>query len=179
MRKSAALSIFLILVFCLASCSAPPTPKEFKSEAGGFTVMTPVEMQESTQDVETQSGKLTLYLFMGQLDATGYYITYSDYPPEIVHPDRLENMLDGSRDGAVANFNGKLVSETRITLAGHPGRELVITGRPPSGGPGSTLKGRMFMVKNRLYQVMVMAPKGQAGAKEADAFLQSFKLLGQ
>ena len=77
----------------------------------------------------------------------------------------------------MGNAHGKLTSETNITLAGHPGREVVIeaTGedRPPV-----TIKDRLFMVKNRLYQVTVVAPRARAGDKAVDDFLQSFKLLG-
>lgn len=178
MRKLVLPIITLMLAFFLASCSAPPTSKEFKSEAGRFELMTPVELQESVQPVETQGGKLDLHLFTGQLDDIAYIVGYCDYAPELAKPDNAEAMLDGARNGAVGNSHGKLVSEANISLAGYPGRELVIEAaaedRPPM-----TIKGRLFMVKNRLYQVTVVAPRGKAGDKVIDDFLQSFKLLGQ
>ena len=176
MRKSVIPSILLLLAFCLAGCS--PAPKEFKSEAGGFSVMSPVALMESSQELETEAGKLDLHLFAGQLDDVGYFVSYTDYAPEIVQKGDPEKMLDGSRDGAVSNVHGKLVSETRITLAGHPGRELLIDAKPGDAPPG-TIKERIFMVKNRLYQVVVVAPKRRDIATEADGFLQSFKLLGK
>jgi hypothetical protein len=177
MKKYVIIPIFLLLLaFVLAGCS--PAPKEFKSEAGGFSVMSPVTLMESHQEIETEAGKLDLHLFSGQLDDVGYFVSYTDYEPEIVRKADPEKMLDGSRDGAVSNVNGKLVSETRITLAGHPGRELVIDAKPKETPPG-TIKERIFMVQNRLYQVVVVAPRRKDIASEADAFLQSFKLLGK
>lgn len=177
MRKISIFLITLMLAGCLASCSAPPA-KEFKSEAGGFSVMTPAPLEESVQPVETQGSKIDLHLFSGQQDEIAYFVAYCDYAPDLARPDNAEKMLDGARDGAVGNTHGKLTSETAITLAGHPGREVVIEARGEDRPP-ATIKGRLFMVQNRLYQVTVVAPRARSGDQAVDDFLQSFKLLGQ
>ena len=83
MRKSVIFLIALMLAGCLAACSAPPTIKEFKSEAGGFAVMTPAPLQESVQPVETQDGKIDLHLFSAQQDEIAYFVAYCDYAPEL------------------------------------------------------------------------------------------------
>ncbi len=176
MRKSFLLLMALLLVLWLAGCTAKP--QEFKSEAGGFSVMTPTPLQEEAKTLETEAGKIDLHLFAGQLDDIAYVIGYSDYPPEAAPPGYAEKMLDGARNGSVGNTQGRLVSETNITLAGYPGRELVIETRGEDSPP-TIIKGRLFMVKNRLYQVTAVAPRGKAGDKVIDDFLQSFKLLGQ
>lgn len=177
-RKTSIFLITLLLACCLASCSAPPTIQEFKSETGGFSVMTPAPLQEAVQPVETQSSKIDLHLFSAQQDDIAYFVAYCDYAPDLARPDNAEKMLDGARDGAVGNTHGKLISETAITLAGHPGREVVIEARGEDRPP-VTIKGRLFMVQNRLYQITVVAPRSRAGDKAMDDFLQSFKLLGQ
>lgn len=176
MRKPVLLLILLLLAAWLPGCA--PKPQEFKSEAGSFAVTAPKTLQESTHDLELQSGKTTLYLFSTQEDNIGYFVSYCDYPPETMQHGDLEKMLDGSRDGALSNAKGTLLSETRITLEGNPGRELLMETVDESGRPAA-IKGRLFMVKNRLYQVMVVAPRSQTGDKEVDQFLQSFKLLGK
>jgi hypothetical protein len=178
MRKTSIFLITLMLAGCLASCSAPPTITEFKSEAGGFAVMTPAPLQEAVQPVETQDSKIDLHLFSAQQDEIAYFVAYCDYPPDLARPDNAEKMLDGAREGAVGNTQGKLTSETAITLAGHPGREVVIEAARGEDRPPVTIKGRLFMVKDRLYQVTVVAPRARAGDKAVDDFLQSFKLLG-
>jgi hypothetical protein len=178
MRKTSIFLITLMLACCLASCSAPPAPQEFKSEAGGFSVMTPAPLQEAVQPVETQSSKIDLHLFSAQQDEIAFFVGYCDYAPELARPDNAEQMLDGARDGSVGNTHGKLTSETTITLAGYPGREVVIEARGEDRPP-VIIKGRLFMVENRLYQVTVVAPRARAGDKAIDDFLQSFKLLGQ
>ncbi len=178
MKNTLKLMILLMLTGSLASCSSSPTLKEFKSVPGGFEVMAPAGLQESTQAIETQAGKIDLHLFSTQENDTGYFISYCDYDPEIVKPEKREKMLDGARDGAVSNVHGKLLSESAITLADNPGRELLMEARPMDG-PISTIKTRLFLVKNRLYQVTVAAPRSRADQQEMDHFLQSFKLLAQ
>jgi hypothetical protein len=178
MRKPALVLVALLLAGGLAACSASPAPKEFKSEAGRFAVLTPVPLREESKTLETEAGKIELHLFTGQLNDLALVIGYSDYSPEAAPPGYADKMLDGARNGMVGNTQGRLVSETNISLSGYPGRELVIEvwseDRPPA-----TFKGRLFMVKNRLYQVTVVAPRGKAGDQAIDDFLQSFKLLDQ
>lgn len=175
-RKSVILALSLLLAFLPAACTSQP--QEFKSEAGRFKVTAPAALQETTQAVEAQSGKLDLRLFYTQQDDIGYFVSYCDYPPEVVQKADPEKMLDGARDGAVSNAKGKLLQETKITLAGHPGREMLIEAISEMGS-ASIIKERLFMVKNRLYQVVVVAPRSKVGDKEVDAFLQSFKLLAE
>ena len=175
MKKPVLILISLLLAVWLPGCTSKP--QEFKSEAGRFAVMTPVTFEESTNNLKTEAGQIDLHLFAGQLDDIAYVVAYSDYPPENAPPDYAEKMLDGARNGAAGNTNGRLVSETKISLADYPGRELVIETRGEERPP-SIIKGRMFMVKNRLYQITVVAPRGKAGDKTIDDFLQSFKLLG-
>ncbi len=175
MRNSTLLLMALLAAVWLAGCGS--RPQEFKSEAGGFAVTAPRPLQESSQDLDIEAAKIALHLFSTQQDNIGYFVSYCDYPPTVMAHGDPEKMLDGSRDGALSNAKGQLLSETRITLAGNPGRELVMEAADESGR-AVTIKGRLFMVKNRLYQVMVVAPRSQAGDKEVDQFLQSFKLLG-
>jgi hypothetical protein len=174
MKKAVLLSISLLLALCLVGCSAKP--QEFKSETGRFSIMTPVALQEETQPLETEAGKIMLHLFAAQEGFTGYFVSYCDYPPDFIKKKEPEKMLEDARDGAVSNDQGKLVSDTKISLAGHPGREVVIDARGPHG-PKGLIRGRLFMVGNRLYQIMVVAPQGRGDDQATKGFLQSFKLL--
>jgi len=178
MRKSVIILISLLLAFCLSACNRAPQPRELKSEAGRFSVMTPTPLEEMVQSLETQGDKIELHIFSGQRGDTGYFVSYWDYPPGLVHPDRLEEMLDASRDGSVAKVSGKLIREGKLTLMGNPGRELVIETGSQTGPEIRRLQGRLFIVGNRMYQIMVVAPKDQKSRPEPGAFLQSLKLLG-
>ncbi len=178
MRKSIIILIPLLFALCLPACNQAPQPRELISAAGRLSVITPVTLAEKVQPLETQGDQIELHIFSGQLGDTGYFVSYWDYPPGLVQPDKLEKMLDASRDGSVANVGGKLIREEKITLMGNPGRELVIETGNPEGPEARLLRGRLFIAGNRMYQVMVVTPKNQKSSSETEPFLQSFKLLG-
>lgn len=161
-----------------AAGSAAPNLQEFKSKPGRFAVMAPVPLKETTQSIKGKFGKVEMHMFMGQQGDTCYIVSYADFPPKQAHQPDPEKVLDGGRNGMVSNANGKLVFENKITLQGNPGRELVIDAKDRSGAKG-TVKARLFLVKNRLYEVMVAAPKGGISGLQMDDFLKSFRLLGQ
>lgn len=154
------------------------SPQEFKSEAGGFSVVTPLTLKESVQSVDTELGKLDIHIFTAERGDTAFVVGYSDYPQEIIQLSDPDQMLDGGRDGAAANVNGKVIAEDKITLNNYLGRDLVINGIAENGQE-MTIQAYMFLVENRLYQVMVVAPKGELNSSEAGNFLRSFRLLGQ
>ncbi len=177
-REPAIILVALLLAGGDAACSPPPKAREFRSEAGRFSVMTPAALEEHTRNVETQIGTIVSRMFVGNSGGIGYMVGYSDYPDEVIQTSDPEEMLDGSRNGAVNNVNGKLVMETRISLAGHPGREFVAEAKGKNQ-EDLTIKTRLFLVKNRLYMVLTAAKKEKAASSEMNQFLQSFKLIGQ
>jgi hypothetical protein len=96
--------------------------------------------------------------------------SFNDYPDSVLKqgPDTL---LEGAQNGAIANVKGKLLASSKITLGSHPGREFDFEAL---GGQGIA-RQRVYLVKNRLHTLMVMA-KGKSLPKETDAFLASFKV---
>lgn len=157
---------------------APKIAREFKSEAGGFSVITPYTLKETVQSVDTQAGAIDIHIFSADRNDTSLLVGYSDYPVEIVKASDPEKMLDGSRDGAVTNVKGELVAEVKTSLNNFPGRELTISAKAENGQE-MILRGRIFLVDNRLYQVMAITSKGKGNSAEIGDFLASFKLLGK
>jgi hypothetical protein len=148
--------------------------KEFRSQAGRFSVRLPGTPKEDKQAIDTAVGKIDMFLFVYEVsNDVAYLIMYNDYPEDVVAKADKTTMLDGARDGAVENVKGKLRSEKNVSISGSPGREIVVD---TSDAPLSTIKSRMYLVKNRLYQVMAVVPKGKETSKDVDKFLDSFKL---
>src|SRR5262249_10664298 len=104
-----------------------------------------------------------------------FAVMYNDFPADKIKGANPDNMLNGGRDRAVANVKGKLISEKKISLgkAKYPGRELMIQ------IPGSPLsvRQRMYLVENRLYQTIVVGTEGVVKSNLADKFHDSFKLV--
>lgn len=157
---------------------APKVAREYRSEAGNFSVQTPYTLKESSESLDTQVGEIEIHSFLGERGNESVSVGYTDYPAELVRVSDPERILDGSRDGAVENVNGELVSETRISLDGYPGRELTIS-IIAENKQEIVLRGRVFLVENRLYQIMAVVPKGKENGKHIEDFLQSFTLLSR
>ncbi len=93
--------------------------------------------------------------------------------PAAIKKSPIKDVLDSSRDGAVGNLKGELDSEKDIKLGDYPGREVRI-----AVDEGKKLfRARVYLVDQRLYQVVVFGTKDAATSKEADKFLDSFQLI--
>src|SRR5882672_10519914 len=103
---------------------------------------------------------------------TSFSVVVSEVPQEQVDRAGVAVILDGARDGAVANTQGKLLSEQIVEVSGHPGRELKIE----AAGGKATIRARLFLAKNRLYQALVVTPADQSYAPGVNRFLESVKL---
>jgi hypothetical protein len=147
--------------------------KEFTSTAGAFSVLLPGTPTEQTQRLNTQVGTIDVHLFILEQDNAQYLVAYNDYPDAMAQSANADKVLDGAREGVVANVRGRLVSEQRISLAAHPGRELHI--KVPEGL--QAMRTRLFLVKQRLYQVGVLTADGETDTKDVNKYLESFKLL--
>jgi len=94
-----------------------------------------------------------------------------DYPPEMFENADIEKMLDGARDDAVRNVGGILKNEKAFDFYGNAGRELEIKVQKKA-----TLKVRIILIGNRLYQMMAVSESKRALKKMTPEFFDSFKV---
>ena len=157
--------------------SSTPAVSEFRSKEGGFTVLSPVALKESLQAMESPAlGHLVGHLFSGRHGSVEYTVAYIDYPEQVVAETDPQTVLDNSRTGTVANVNGRLVLEKIVSLGEFPGREIVFDAKRGDGRE-VTAFARIFLVNRRLYEVMIVAPKGVVSSSEMVAYLDSFKRI--
>jgi len=153
--------------------SEPSGP--FVSTAGRFSVISPGRMIESQEAVQTAAGEIMMYLFMYETSSSARLVGYADYEKELVSRVDPEELLNGTRDGAVGNVNGILQKETRITIDGFPGRDLefsaIIEAKVVSA------RARIYLVENRLYQILALEESSTGVSDEMIAFIDSFKLV--
>ncbi|MGF1458645.1 MAG: hypothetical protein ACFBSG_06410 [Leptolyngbyaceae cyanobacterium] len=168
--------LFLIGLLVLTACDrGQPTPETFSSETGQFSIATPEPFEETQQSVQTPVGPVEIHTFTAETGDSAYVVAYSDYPEEIVDQTDPQVLLNSSRDGAVGNLGGTLISESELELEGHPGRALVIRADAEQGET-ATISSHIYLVDNRLYQVLVVAPENSPEAGTSAAFLDSFDL---
>jgi hypothetical protein len=147
----------------------------FTSQEGKFSVAMPGQPTKQTQKTPSEIGELNVNLFIVDQKDKGFIASFVDYPRGTVTDQSREKMLDGCRDGNVRGTKGKLQSEKRITQGEKkiPGRELVI-----SLQDGKALyRARIFLVGDRLYQVIAIGNPEFAQSAAVNAYLNSFKVL--
>ena len=155
------------------------TENSFTSEEGYFSISFPGEPTESSQEISTEIGPMTIVMYTYENRNGVYLASYSDYPDEIIELSDPNEILNGAQSGAVGNVNGQLVSSKDIDIASYPGKEIVFnipkSKRIPPGGIG---KAQIYLVDNRLYQILSIEGGSKVSAA-ANQFLDSFELLDE
>jgi hypothetical protein len=126
--------------------------------------------KEQTQ----QAAGITLKMYVVAQGNDGYAVGYADVPGVAAEQGfQLEARLDGARDGAIRNVNGKLREEKKLTLEGkYPGREFIADVPEKK----LVLRARLYIVNGRLYQTLVVGVADFANSDTATKFLDSFAL---
>jgi hypothetical protein len=164
--------LFLVAGVALTSAADAPEWKEFASREGRFKILLPAAPKTYDLDTESDFGKGVLHMNVSHSGKSLYGANYSDFPAEIKKAS-LKEIYNSSRDGAVANLKGKLVSEKDIKLGKYPGREV----RIDVAGGKQLFRARIYLVEQRLYQVVVLGTPEIATSKETDKFMDSFHLV--
>jgi hypothetical protein len=145
----------------------------FTWEAGKCSALLPgtPKLEKKTTTLP-DGGTLDIYIQLVDKGNRAYILSYLDAPAlASAADDVIQKALDNGRDQAAANLGGKVVSDTKRKLGTYPGREIHIE------APGLGLyRARMYLVRGRLYQIVVLGPRDVALSKESTSYLDSFKL---
>lgn len=170
-----------LAALCLCLLAAPAAfaqPVAWKTvDAPTFTVELPgaAEMKEGVE--KTQAGDVKTTTWGLQTDAAFYAVSIADYPPGMMGAAVPSKVLEGARDGAMANVNGTVEKDFSVFLDSglpkkkYPGREF-----DGSTTSGLKLAARLFLVDDRLYQLISVSPKATFNAADFKKFADSFKL---
>lgn len=157
--------------------AAPPAPKpapwvEFTSSTWDFRAEFPEPPISELIKVPTPTGELDMHLFAVDRGAWAYLVTVLERPEgPSVAPGLL---LDGARNGAVANVRGRLLRETELTREGLPARRLEIVAG--EGEQQQRVEVLLILRARRLYQAVIAAPANEAIAPEAERFFAALRV---
>lgn len=146
--------------------------KEFKSLEGGYSICMPGAPKLETRLANTAAGPVDLHFASVDQQSVSYGVAYGDYPVSLVQASVPEKILDGVRNGMVSGLQGTLLAEEIISNTGNPGRDLRVA--TPDGK--GTVRCRIFLVKNRVFQLIVVTTKEKSFSNNILKFLDSFKL---
>ncbi len=169
------------LLLVAAALAAPPAVRAEdwkKVETPTFEALLPCAQPKlEEQAMETQIGQARMRMWQCETKDAFAALSTVEYPADAVAKAVPAKMLDGARDGALANINGTLEREVPILLdSGQPkkkwpGREFA--GVTPAG---IVYEARIYLVDNRLYQLALVHPKASDVAATFKKLADSFKL---
>ncbi len=150
-----------------------PKPVSFSSKEGKFTITLPGQPASKTSKVVTSAGEVEAYLFLVDRKTHAYLVSYNDYKAATVDPDP-EKVLSQVVEATAKNLKGQVNKDEKITLGAkkYPGRDVLIA----LPGKQGLYRGRVYLVGNRLYQVVVIGPEDLVKNAAVDAYFGSFKL---
>lgn len=165
------ISVFVLLV----APSLAEDAKQWKTwtcKEGGFTVLTLGEPQQSDVESSMENAKGKAHLAQFMVGQTGCTANYVDFLPGILDTP-LKEFYDTFRDRSTSELDGLVISEKEIKLGEHPGREIVIE----INGGKYFYRDCYILIGQRLYQQSMLGTKEAVNSKEAEAFLNSLKLI--
>jgi hypothetical protein len=137
----------------------------------GFSIRMPGTPTTQEKDIPTPAGNMHMKLHIASDADSGvvYMIAQVELPPIGGNSD---DFLDGAQSGMIQGVNGKLVSQTKVTLGRHPGREIKADAFDGKG----YLRGQLFAINGKVYMLAVLSPKSVDASAATNQFLGSFQV---
>jgi hypothetical protein len=159
-----------------ASAPAAGEWKDFTSKEGGFAVAFPSNPKEMKVSQKTPLGNLEVNIIGVDLPggAGSYAVMYHELPEALAkQPGGPDLILETIPQQVKANAPGATVTGDikKITQDGFSGREVNL--EIPGKGTGLI---RVYLIQNRICQVMVSGSKEVVSSKDAQRFLDSFRI---
>lgn len=163
----------------MAGCGGMGT-QEYKSLDGRYRVMLSGSPKIQEQTIATAVGPVVQKIAVTEdWSGTARVVLYADFPAALVHLGNRDAILEGACQGWATTAQMLIQSKTPFSISGHSGRDITFESLPGSKIGNATGRTRVFLVGNRLYQVIIAGPKGRLDAATMDSFLNSFALLDQ
>ena len=144
-----------------------------------FSVSAPGEAKTTEGTEQTEAGPVKTVTWAVQTSTAFYAVSVADYPAGMMKNAVPSKVLEGARDGAMANVGGTVEKDLGVFLDSgtpkkkYPGRDFNGTTKA-----GIKLAARLFLVDDRLYQMICVSPKDSFNEADFKKFADSFKLKG-
>jgi hypothetical protein len=167
-----ALLLILIAFVLIPVGAGAQTWAEYRPPGGGFSLDMPGAWNTEVMNIDTAIGQVKGYTATVEVGGVGYMSMYIPYPPDRVRGRPVGPMLDGARNGAVANVHGQLRSEEQVTIDNHPGRQITI-----DAPNDMVLVQKFFVLDATLIQAIAGGHPGVEKDPNTIRFLQSLKVV--
>ena len=150
--------------------TAPDVWKQYPYPSDGFAVSSPLQPTFSSQLKQTDAGNVEIHTYAIQLGNNGV-VMISSSEVRGLDKESAKARLQMAKAGALKAGNATLTTEKEITLGGYPGLQYEATAQ------NLHVRARMYIVKDKLYQLMEISPLATSFPAEAERISSSFKLL--
>lgn len=163
----------VVVLFLLAAGTAAQEPKKFESKDGRFAVAFPDK--PTTRTNKAPSG-VEMTLTALERGGSAYMVIFADLPADAVKKSKANDLLDNGEKGLVNNFKGRVTKSQNVEFGKQkfPGREIFAD--VTSDKNELQLRLMIVIVDARLYQVVMLGPRGTVLGKDGDRFFESFEI---
>ena len=161
------LRAIICLILLVATIPAQPrsTWVTFAPKGAGFSISVPAKPAGRVLTRPTY----TSHMFDVKAGGVSFTIAYADLKPE--DPD-LRAGLVANRDTIIEGLRGKLIESREITVDGHNGIEFT------ADSFFGDVTGQIFLIKNRMFQMMAIVAKGKNETRNVNRFFRSLRFSG-
>jgi hypothetical protein len=153
--------------------------RELPVNDGAFSVLMRGEPHYTRQQLNTAAGKMFAHLYSSDRPDSYFAVGYADYPLALVVGGSPEQLFSGVRDTWLRRIGGTLTAtDNTVKLDGkYPGIEFQARGKVNEAD--AFLHARLYLVDQRLYQLIAMGRKDVVSQGVINRFLNSFRLIPQ
>jgi len=167
--SSACSAIILTAIICLGCSKQQAEWKLFISQAGGYSALFPGQPKERVMNERLKVVHIATYEEDNKRAA--YMVVYADIGEQSPKKD-VDKYYDDARNGIIAKSGNRLLTEKAVELGGISGREMEVSAEKGA----NFCVVRVFLVKDRLYQAIVVEPTENRASSNILYFLNSFQL---
>jgi hypothetical protein len=174
LATNAYLTAIILALLTSTACNRTPVYEWRPLEAPDrtFSVSLPGDaVKEDTPTKSVTGGSFIAHSFKARAskDAAYGFSWWED--PSSLKDRTAEQILDRARDGGLSATSGKLLSEKRLTVQGHPARDIRAIARG-----NAAYDNRLVVVGNRLYTLLVLDVSGKRDGENIEKFFDSLVL---
>jgi hypothetical protein len=161
-----------LIVTTSGTARAGDTLKEYTWEKGKISILLPGMPEEKAQKGTDAGGKAQdTMLWLTVKGNSVYLVSYTIVEALANATDEVKyQSLEKGRDSGIMAVKGKLVSEKKIKLGNNVGLEF------QADASFGVYRARLYVIGDRLYQVVIAGPGDTATSKDAEKIFDSFKL---
>jgi hypothetical protein len=171
------LATCMLLACPIAAAAQANAWKEYVYPADDFAISAPAEPKLEKQAIRVVGGTSSAHIYSvaaGEREAFMVFV----YLRHRLDRRSEKEVQEQARAGALRSVNGKLTTQSDSNLGVYRGSQIELESQHPEiARKNHRIRNRFYVVGRRLYQLMAIAPAGDALPAETDRWFKSFRLV--